>query len=100
METLDPVKVVSMNWSVREEFNNSSYLKRYELFCERLVEEKLYNNACLITLGEDGNVNLKKKNRNEEKQRKVSLFSIETIVLFIPFLSSREIPFELSFAYE
>lgn len=31
-----------------DEFNESSYAKRYELFCQRLVRERLYDSACLI----------------------------------------------------
>ena len=57
-EAYSPVKISPMNWPVRNEFIDSSYVKRYELLCERLVEEKLYNNACLITLDGNGNVNL------------------------------------------
>ena len=57
-EAYSPVKISSMNWSVRNEFIDSSYVKRYELLCARLMEEKLYNNACLITLDVNGDVNL------------------------------------------
>ncbi|MCK6513120.1 PaeR7I family type II restriction endonuclease [Myxococcota bacterium] len=31
-----------------EEFRDSSYARRYELFCERLVRERLYDRACLL----------------------------------------------------
>ena len=30
------------------EFNDASYQRRYELFCTRLVRERLYDAACLI----------------------------------------------------
>ncbi len=29
-------------------FNNASYRKRYELLCQRLVSERIYNAACLV----------------------------------------------------
>jgi len=35
-------------FEVFPEFKESSYVKRYELFCERLVRERLYDATCLI----------------------------------------------------
>ena len=43
-----PVNVVEPHFGVFEEFIGASYAKRYELFCERLVRERLYDAACLI----------------------------------------------------
>jgi hypothetical protein len=43
-----PVKVNEPHFKVFEEFNGASYARRYEIFCERLVRERLYNSACLI----------------------------------------------------
>ena len=32
-----------------DEFQTLSYAKRYELVCERLVRERLYDAACFVT---------------------------------------------------
>lgn len=31
-----------------EEFKGSSYAKRYQLFCEKLVRERLYDASCFL----------------------------------------------------
>ena len=53
-----PVKVKEPHFRVFEEFRDSSYTRRYEILCERLVRERLYDAACLIlssrTAGLDG----------------------------------------------
>lgn len=36
------------HYPVREEFRCVSYAERYEIFCERLVRERLYDAACFI----------------------------------------------------
>ena len=36
------------HYQLREEFQGVSYPRRYELFCERLVRERLYDAACFI----------------------------------------------------
>jgi len=38
----------SLHFKVFPEFKNASYCKRYELLCERLVRDRLYDAACLI----------------------------------------------------
>lgn len=43
-----PVVVRSPHFAPFAEFENSSYARRYELFCQRLVRERLYDAACLI----------------------------------------------------
>ncbi|HYN77724.1 MAG TPA: PaeR7I family type II restriction endonuclease [Lamprocystis sp. (in: g-proteobacteria)] len=43
-----PVKVTEPHFKVFDEFKGASYARRYEVFCERLVRERLYNSACLI----------------------------------------------------
>ena len=43
-----PVKTPEPHFKVFSEFKNASYCKRYELLCERLVRERLYDAACLI----------------------------------------------------
>ena len=39
----------SPHFEVMQEFKNSSYIKRYELFCNKLVLERQYNAACFLT---------------------------------------------------
>lgn len=43
-----PVRVRESHFSVFPEFRETSYGKRYEIFCTRLVRERLYDAACLI----------------------------------------------------
>ena len=50
-----PVKVNEPYFKVFDVFRDASYVKRYELFCERLVRERLYDAACfLISKKENG----------------------------------------------
>lgn len=42
------VKVAEPHFKVFEEFKDASYVKRYELFCKRLVRERLYDATCLL----------------------------------------------------
>lgn len=44
-----PIRDVSPHFSVLEEFKGASYLKRYDLLCQKLVQEQLYTTAALIT---------------------------------------------------
>ena len=44
-----PVRVSSPHFPVFEEFKGASYLKRYDLLCQKLVQEQLYTTAALIT---------------------------------------------------
>jgi hypothetical protein len=43
-----PVKVAEPHFSVREEFRGASYARRYELFCLKIVRERLYDAACFL----------------------------------------------------
>ena len=43
-----PVQVRETHFKVFEELREASYARRYEVFCERLVRERLYDAACLI----------------------------------------------------
>ena len=43
-----PVQVRETHFKVFEELKEASYARRYELFCERLVRERLYDSACLL----------------------------------------------------
>lgn len=43
-----PVDVAEPHFRVLEEFRGASYAKRYELFCQKLVRERLYDAACFL----------------------------------------------------
>ncbi len=43
-----PVRDSSPHFAVFEEFKGASYLKRYDLLCQRLVQEQLYTAATVI----------------------------------------------------
>ena len=43
-----PVSVREPHFSVFPEFKGASYARRYELFCTRLVRERVYDAACFI----------------------------------------------------
>ena len=43
-----PVRDSSPHFAVFEEFKDASYLKRYDLLCQRLVQEQLYTTAAII----------------------------------------------------
>ena len=44
-----PVSDKSQHFPVRPEFQNASYLKRYDLLCRKLMQENLYTAASVIT---------------------------------------------------
>lgn len=48
-ESRSPVRDASPHFSVFDEFKGASYLKRYDLLCQRLVQEQLYTTAAVIT---------------------------------------------------
>ncbi len=48
-ESKSPVRDSSPHFPVFEEFKGASYLKRYDLLCQKLVQEQLYTIAALIT---------------------------------------------------
>lgn len=43
------VKDKSPHFPVFKEFQDTSYLKRYDLLCQRLMQEQLYTTAALMT---------------------------------------------------
>lgn len=49
----NPVRVSEPHFEVFKEFKEASYAKRYELFCERLVRERLYDATCLLLSDRD-----------------------------------------------
>jgi len=48
-----PVRDSSPHFPVFEEFKGASYLKRYDLLCQRLIQEQLYTTAAVITAERD-----------------------------------------------
>lgn len=48
-----PVKVRSPHFDALDEFVDASYLKRYEIFCRKLLLERQYDSACFLTTGKD-----------------------------------------------
>jgi hypothetical protein len=51
-----PVKLREPHFKAFSEFQDASYQRRYELFCTRLVRERLYDAACLIVSPADRGV--------------------------------------------
>lgn len=47
-ESRSPVRNSSPHFPVFEEFKGASYLKRYDLLCQRLVQEQFYTTAAVI----------------------------------------------------
>ena len=43
-----PVRVAEPHFETFPEFKDTSYAKRYELFCERLIREQLYDATCFL----------------------------------------------------
>jgi hypothetical protein len=43
-----PVSVSEPHFKVFDEFKDASYAKRYEILCQKLVRERLYDAACFI----------------------------------------------------
>lgn len=52
--SVSPVRVSEPHFKVFEPFRGASYAGRYELLCDRLVKERLYNSACLILSSREG----------------------------------------------
>jgi hypothetical protein len=44
-----PIKDKSPHFPIFEEFKGASYLKRYDLLCQKLIKEQLYTTASIIT---------------------------------------------------
>lgn len=53
-KSLSPVRVDESHFEVFPEFKEASYARRYELFCERLMRERLYDSTCLILSNKTG----------------------------------------------
>lgn len=69
-----PVRVDEPHFEVFPEFKEASYAKRYELFCERLMRERLYDGACLILSEKTGG--LKGKFTEPDPEFSFSAFAV------------------------
>ena len=47
-KSTNPVRVHEPHFSIRTEFNNTSYLDRYTLFCQKLMQERHYSSTTII----------------------------------------------------
>lgn len=52
-ESSKPVGAKEPFFGIDEAFKGASYKKRYEIFCRRLVRERLYDAACFVTSAEN-----------------------------------------------
>jgi hypothetical protein len=66
LKSTSPVKVDEPYFQVFREFKATSYAKRYELFCERLMRERLYDGTCLILSDKTGGLRGKFTEPNPE----------------------------------
>lgn len=48
-EATQPVALPATTFPVAEVFSSTSYQERYQIFCRRLLRERLYDAACLLT---------------------------------------------------
>jgi len=48
-KSVAPVKLKGKHFPAFKEFQETSYLDRYKLFCTRLVRERLYDSTCFIS---------------------------------------------------
>jgi Restriction endonuclease XhoI len=53
-KSVSPVRVDEPHFEVFSEFKGTSYARRYELFCERLMRERLYDSTCLLLSDRSG----------------------------------------------
>ena len=47
-KSTSPIKIQEPYFKVRPEFKGTSYLDRYVLFCQKLMQERHYNSTALI----------------------------------------------------
>jgi len=66
MKSTKPVRLRQPHFPAFPEFNKASYQRRYELFCTRLVRERLYDAACLLVSPADSGTDGQYKEPLEE----------------------------------
>ena len=65
-ESLAPIRVDEPHFEVFPEFKATSYAMRYEMLCERLMRERLYDRTCLILSDSVGGMKGKYTEPNSE----------------------------------
>ena len=65
-KSTNPVRVLEPHYAVFKEFKDSSYAKRYEIFCERIMRERLYDASCFIMSDKTNGIKGKFSVPNEE----------------------------------
>jgi len=69
-QSMRPTKRIKLNpYDVDEAFQQRSYARRYELVCERLVRDRLYDAACFFTSNADAG----KRGRYHEPNTELSI---------------------------
>jgi hypothetical protein len=53
-ESTRPARLNERHFPARDEWKNTSYAKRYEMFCQKIVRERLYDAACFLLSDEVG----------------------------------------------
>ncbi len=87
--SMNPVAVKEPHFKVFEEFLGASYAKRYEIFCEKLVRERLYDAACfLMPTQTDG---IKGKYREPSRELGFNNFAVSLIAKAGAFAAMRAI---------
>jgi len=56
-KSMEPVRKKATYFSIMPEFEHTSYAARYDLFCKKLVEERLYSAACLVMSSRKSGIN-------------------------------------------
>jgi len=53
-DSTSPVRVAEPHFEVFADFRGASYARRYEILCDRLIKERLYDGACLVLSEQKG----------------------------------------------
>ena len=53
LKSTSTVRIAEPFYKVFEEFKNTSYLDRYKLFCEKMIQERIYSHCCLLWVTDD-----------------------------------------------
>ena len=87
-KSMAPVRIDEPHFPVFPEFHNSSYVERYQIFCERLMRERLYDAACLLL--SDSETGLEGEFREPSRETDFGNFADSLIAHAIAFSRRRE----------
>lgn len=87
-KSTSPVSVQEPHFKVFEVFRKVSYARRYQLFCERLVRERLYDATCFLLSDRQGG--LKGKYSEPAEELSFRNFSISLMARATAFARQRE----------